>query len=86
MHDICTPPYIKLPSKSLYQQENTVVHVRGTSDARLSQGMLAVLAQGLTGADSAAVLALKPEELATVCVCMSVCALLCPLKAEGVIR
>lgn len=48
------------------QPQTTTVHVRGVSDARLSQGLMAAVAQGLTGADPKAVLALEPEELATV--------------------
>lgn len=47
--------------------------MRGASDARVSQGLVAVVAEGLTGADPAAVLALEPEGLATVRLCVLCC-------------
>jgi hypothetical protein len=57
------PPQPLSPPKKLQQQ---AVHVQGTSDARVSQGLVAVVAQGLTGANPKAVLELEPEGLATV--------------------
>ena len=56
-----------IPSESnRIAQRTQVVSVRGVSDARVSQGLVAVVASGLTGAAPQAVLALEPDELATV--------------------
>lgn len=55
------------PTKNqAHDRPRRLLRVRGTSDARVSQGMVAVVARGLTGADAAAALALEPEGLATV--------------------
>ena len=49
-----------------HQARPRLLHVHGISDARVSQGLVAVIAQGLTGADPHAALELEPEGLATV--------------------
>lgn len=66
------PPIQNHPPKHTTQQKHIhqpLLRVHGTSDARVSQGLVAVIAQGLTGADPHAALALEPEGLATVGVC-----------------
>lgn len=57
-----------------------VQKVRGTADARLSQGLLAVLAQGLAGAPVHDVLELDP---ATLCAALGVSGAVTPSRANG---